>query len=156
MNAAEGEPNTTQSTAKPEGTQPASDAGQATGEQEAQAQALQPGDPELAAFVRSLDEGEVEVVPLMVLVGGMLFSGELVGGAQWWEQTGQRARTAGGSVNTQFADGADTISQMYRDTVRMSARPVGFLHMQNAATGDRQMGSWRFRLDQVQGWCWPG
>lgn len=156
MNATEGEPNTTQSPGQPEGTKPAADAGEATAEQEAQAQALQPGDTELAAFIRSLDEGQVEVVPLMILVGGMLFSGELVGGAQWWEQMGQRAGAAGGAVNTQFADGADAVSQVYRDTLRMGPRPVGYLHMQNAVTGDRQMGDWRFRLDQVQGWCWPG
>lgn len=156
MNATEGEPNTTQSAAQPEGARPPAGAGEATVEQEAQAQALQPGDSELAAFVRSLDGGQVEAVPLMILVGGTLFSGELVGGAEWWDQMAQRARHTGGAVNTQFAEGADTVSLMYRDTLRLGPRPVGYLHMQNTVTGERQLGSWRFRLDQVQGWSWLG
>lgn len=118
--------------------------------------ASQPGDAELAATVRSVDEGQVqEGVPLTVLVGGALFVGELVSGARWWEEAATLARGAGGDTNTQFADGADAVSQLYRETALMERRPVGYLHMRNAVMGsDRQVGLWRILLVEVQAWHW--
>lgn len=115
----------------------------------------QPGDTDLAAVVRSVDQGQVNEVLLTTLVGGTLCVGELVSGAQWWEAAAQQARSTGGDANAQFAQGADAISQLYRDAATTRSRPIGYLHMQNAVIeGYRQLGLWRIRLEEVQGWHW--
>ena len=120
-------------------------------------QATQPGDAELAAITRSVDEGQVEGVQLTVLVGGMLFFGELVSAPQWWEEMGQLARGAGGDANVQFADGADTVSQIYRRADIAERRLVGYLHMQNVMVdSNRHIGLWRIPIGEVQGWRWGG
>ena len=120
-------------------------------------QTTQPGDADLAAIVRSVDEGQVEGVQLTVLVGGMLFSGELASAVQWWKETGRQARDAGGDANIQFADGADVVSQIYSRADIAERRPIGYLHMRNVIMDDnRHMGLWRIPIGQVQGWRWGG
>jgi hypothetical protein len=120
-------------------------------------QTTQPGDADLAAIVRSVDEGQVEGVQLTALVAGMLFFGELASGAQWWKETGELARGAGGDANTQFADGADVVSQIYSRADIAERRPIGYLHMRNVIVDDnRHMGLWRIPIGQVQGWRWGG
>jgi hypothetical protein len=140
MDAAGDETSPDQAAAQPESTEPA---------------ASHSGDPELAAFVRSVDQGQVETLPLMVLVGGMPFFGELVSGANWWEEMARLARGTAGDVNAQFADGADVISQLYREP-DVERRPIGYLHMQNVVTDNRHLGLWRIRIEEVQGWHFGG
>jgi hypothetical protein len=117
--------------------------------------APQPGDAELVAFVRSVDEGQVGAIPVTVLVGGTSISGELVSGAQWWETMGQLARrTEGSDVGEQFAAGADSVSELYRSADVTERRPIGYLHMQNVVTGGSKITAWRIRMEEVQAWRW--
>lgn len=120
------------------------------------AQAALPGDVELAATIRSVDEGQVqEGVPLTVLVGGTLLVGELVSAVEWWKEAARLARGAGGDANTQFADGADVVSELSRQAVIVEGRPVGYLHMRNAAMeSGRRIELLRIRLAEVQAWAW--
>jgi len=119
------------------------------------ASAPQPGDEELAAIVRSVDEGQVGAVPVTVLVGGAPFSGDLISGALWWETMGQRARgTEGDDASEQFAAGADSISQLYRKADILKRRPVEYLHMQNVPADNSRIVGWRIRIEEVQAWRW--
>jgi hypothetical protein len=114
----------------------------------------QPGDAELAALIRSVDEGQVVGMPVTVLVGGTLISGELVSGAQWWERMSQLARRTEGDASEQFASGAESVSQLYRGADAMERRPIGYLHMQNVLTGESRLVAWRIRMEEVQAWRW--
>lgn len=117
--------------------------------------APQPGDAELAALIRSVDEGRVGGMPVTVLVGGIVISGELVSGAQWWETMRQLARrTEGSDASEQFATGADIVSQHYRSADVTERRPIGYLHMQNVLTGGARLTAWRIRMEEVQAWRW--
>lgn len=142
MNAAGDEASAAQAGAEPDGPGPGSTAPAASW----------PGDPELAAFARSVDQGQVEALPLHVLVGGTLFFGELVGGGSWWEEMAQLARGKAGDVNAQIAEGADAVSRLYRDP-DVGRRPIGYLHIRNVVTdNNRHLGLWRIRIEKVQGW----
>jgi hypothetical protein len=118
-------------------------------------EAPQPGDPELAALVRSVDEGQVGGMPVTVLVGGASISGDLISGAQWWETMGQLARrTEAGDVSEQFAAGADSIRELYSSADVTERRPIGYLHMQNIATAGSNIVGLRIRMEEIQGWRW--
>ena len=87
----------------------------------------------------------------------MLFFGELASGALWWKETEGLARGAGGDANTQFAEGAHVVSQIYGRADIVEHRPIGYLHMRNVIVDDnRHMGLWRIPIGQVQGWRWGG
>jgi hypothetical protein len=156
MDATEGENSADRAGADPGVPEPgAPQPGQPLDADLAAMQTTQPGDANLAAIVRSVDEGQVEGVQLTVLVGGMLFFGELTSGAQWWKETGGLARGAGGDANTQFADGADVVSQILGRADVAERRLIGYLHMRNVIVDEnRQMGLWRIPIGQVQGWRW--
>ena len=104
--------------------------------------------------MRSVDQGQVGGLRLTLLVGGTLISGELVGGAQWWEGMAQQARAAGhDGANEQFAEGADAISQLYRGN-EMEGRPIGYVHVQDVVTHSNRTVEWRIRIEGVQAWRW--
>jgi hypothetical protein len=127
----------------------------ATGPEEATPGAVQPGDTELAAIVRSVDLGQVDVARLTVMVGGTVISGELVSGAHWWESTGQQARGTGDdAASEQFAKGADIVSQLYRRTDAMEHRLIEYVHLQDAVTDGKGLAGWRIRIEEIEAWRW--
>jgi hypothetical protein len=114
-----------------------------------------PGDTELAAIIRSVDEGQVGGIPVTLIVGGTRISGELVSGAQWWERMSQLARRSeGDDASEQFAAGADIVSQLYRSPDVTERRPVGYLHLQDVLTNEGRRAAWRIRMEEVQAWRW--
>jgi hypothetical protein len=122
---------------------------------DAERNAPQPGDAELAALIRSVDEGQVRRMPVTLMVGGTRISGELVSGAQWWERMSQLARrTEGDDACEQFAAGADSVSQLYRSADVTERRPVGYLHLQDVLTDGGRRAAWRIRMEEVQAWRW--
>ena len=127
----------------------------ATGPEETEPGAAQPGDAELAAIVRSVDLGQVGAALLTVMVGGTVISGELVSGAQWWERTGQCARGTGDdAANEQFAKGADIVSQLYRRTDIMEHRLIEYVHLRDAVTDGKELAGWRIRIEEIEAWRW--
>lgn len=116
--------------------------------------AQQPGDPELAALVRAVDQAQAGGPTLTVMVGGASISGQLVSGTQWWKGLGERARgPGGGELGTQFSEGADAVSQVYCEPAQME-KPIGYLHLQAVVTERNRNAMWRIRMEAVQAWRW--
>lgn len=117
----------------------------------------EPGDPVLRVLASSADRNDGLEYSVTLAAGGVVVSGQLVGGTAWWRALEADPDYSGVKQAVQaFREDAETVAP--EDT-----SPVDYehVHLTNAVylVGNAQLPTaggmyWRGRIDQITGWSW--